>query len=258
MVTRQTKIILNKFSPGISFFLILGIWELIVRGFSIPSYLLPPPSAIVLDIFNNIPVLLSNSAITFGEAFLGFIIANALGILTAIAFVHSKTLEKSLFPFAIALKTTPIVAMAPLLILWFGNGIFSKVAAAALISFFPAIVNTLKGLKTVDPEALDLLKSFSANNWQIFIKLRFPSALPYIFSALKISTSLAVVGAIVGEFVGSNNGIGFVILISSYHLEIVKMFSAITAAGLIGVIFFWIISLIEKRLIFWTDTSSID
>lgn len=112
-------------------------------------------------------------------------------------------------------------------------------------------MNTTRGLKSVDSEALDLFKGLSASKWQIFSKLRFPTALPYIFSALKISTSLAVVGSIVGEFVGANKGIGFVILASSYHLEIVKMFSAVIAAALIGIIFFWIVSFIEKRVIFW-------
>ena len=254
MATQQIKKIINWFSPIISFFLIVGVWEFLVRAFSVPQYLLPTPSAIAVDFSNSIGSLLFHAGVTFWEAFLGFLIANVLGILTAVAFVHSKTLEKSLYPFAIALKTTPIVAMAPLLILWFGNGIFSKVAAAALISFFPSIVNTVKGLKNVDIEALYLFKSISANKWHIFSKLRFPTALPYIFSALKISTSLAIVGAIVGEFVGANKGIGFVILISSYHLEIVKMFSAIIAAALIGIIFFWVVSFIEKRIIFWTDT----
>lgn len=251
MATQTTKKFIDIFSVIISFFVIIGIWEFLVRIFSVPQYLLPAPSAIALDFFQNFNSLLYHAGITFSEAFIGFLIANALGILTAIAFVYSKTLEKSLYPFAITLKTTPIVAMAPLLILWFGNGMFSKVAAAALISFFPAIVNTVKGLKSVDDEAVDLLKSFSANKWQIFTKLRFPSALPYIFSALRISTSLAIVGAIVGEFVGANKGIGYIILISSYHLEIVKMFSAVIASAITGVIFFWVISFIEKHIVFW-------
>lgn len=224
-----------------------------MRIFSIPQYLLPTPSAIAIDLSKNIGSLLFHVSITFYEAILGFLIANAIGILIAIAFVHSKTLKRGLYPFAIALKTTPIIALVPLLVLWFGNGIFSKVAAAALISFFPSLVNTVKGLQSVDIEALDLFKSLSASKWDIFTKLRLPTALPYIFSALKISTSLAVIGAIVGEFVGSNKGIGFVILINSYYLETVKMFSAIILAALTGIVFFGIVSFIEKRIIFWTD-----
>lgn len=252
MATQPTQRIINWLSPLGFFALIVATWEFLVRAFSIPQYLLPAPSAIAVDFVSSVNSLLFHAGGTLWEAFLGFLLANALGILVAIAFAHSKTLEKGLYPFAIALKTTPIIAMAPLLILWFGNGIASKVAAAALIAFFPAIVNTTRGLKNVDSEALDLFRSLSANKWQIFSKLRFPTALPYIFSALKISTSLAVVGAIVGEFVGANKGVGFVILVSSYHLEIVKMFSAVIAAALTGIIFFWIVSFIEKRIVFWT------
>lgn len=251
MATKQTQRIIDWTILVFFIAVIIAVWEFIVRIFSIPEYLLPTPSVISVDLAKNFSSLAYHAGITLTEAFLGFIIANILGVLVAVAFSRSKTLEKGLYPFAIALKTTPIIALAPLLVLWFGNGIASKVVAAAFVSFFPAIVNTTKGLRSIDVEALDLFKSLSANKWQIFSKLRFPTALPYVFSALKISTSLAIIGAIVGEFVGSNKGIGFVILVSSYHLEIVRMFSAVIVATLIGIIFFGIISIIEKRVVFW-------
>lgn len=222
-----------------------------MQVFTVPQYLLPSPFAIAINFATNINSLLFHTGITLWEAFLGFLLANALGIVVAIAFSHAKILEKGLSPFVIALQTTPILAMAPLLILWFGTGIVSKVVTAALIAFFPAVVNTVKGLKNIDSEASDLFKSLSANKWQVFTKLRFPTALPYIFSALKISTSLAVVGAIISEFAGANKGIGFVILVSSYHLEMVKMFSAVIAAALTGIIFFWVVSFIERKVVFW-------
>ena len=141
--------------------------------------------------------------------------------------------------------------MAPLLVLWFGTGITSKIVASAIVCFFPILVNTIKGLKSVDKDYLDLLKSFSAKKYQIFIKLRLPNSLPYIFSALKISTGLAVVGAIVGEFVGAKEGIGFIILTSTYHLETVRMFAAIIMSALGGILFFYLINLIEKHVVFW-------
>jgi NitT/TauT family transport system permease protein len=251
MATKQTQRIIDWTIPVFFIAVVIVAWEFIVYLFSIPQYLLPAPSVIAVDLAQSFSSLLYHAGITLTEAFLGFIIANLLGVLVAVAFSRSKTLEKGLYPFAIALKTTPIIAMAPLLILWFGNGIASKVAAAAFVSFFPAIVNTTKGLRSIDVEALDLFKSLSASKWQIFSKLRFQTALPYIFSALKISTSLAVIGAIVGEFVGANKGIGFVILVSSYHLDIVRMFSAVIVAALMGIIFFGIVALIEKRVVFW-------
>jgi len=186
---------------------------------------------------------------------IGYIIANILGFITAVIFAHSKTAEKGLYPYAIALKTTPLIAIAPLLILWFGSGIASKSAASALICFFPILVNTVKGLKTLDDEVLDLFRSFSASQWQIFIKLRLPNSLPYIFSALKISTGLSIIGAVVGEFVGANKGIGFVILTSSYYFETAKMFAAVTMAALAGLLFFYVVSFIEEKVIFWQKDS---
>lgn len=224
-----------------------------MRIFLVPQYLLPAPSAIAVYFVTHINLLLFHTGVTLWEALLGFLLANSLGILVAIVFVHSKLFERSVSPFIIALQTTPLLAMAPLIILLFGTGIISKAVTAALIAFFPAVVNTLKGLRNSEHEALDLFKSLSATRWQIFTKLRYFVALPYIFSALKISTSLAVVGAIISEFAGANKGIGFVILVSAYHLETVKMFSAVIAAALTGMIFFWIVACIEKRVVFWAS-----
>lgn len=242
---------MNWLAPLGFFAAIIAIWEFFVHIFSVPQYLLPAPSAIFIDMITNLDSLLFHAGVTFWEAFLGFLLANVLGVLVAILFAHSRLFERGLSPFVIALQTTPLLAMAPLIILWLGTGIISKVVTAALIAFFPAVVNTLKGLRSVDSEALDLFRSLSATKWQIFSKLRCWSAMPFIFSALKISTSLAVVGAIISEFVGANEGIGFVILISSYHLEMVRMFSAVIAAALMGVAFYWTVSFIERRVVFW-------
>ena len=141
--------------------------------------------------------------------------------------------------------------MAPILILWFGSGVISKIVLAAIFCFFPILVNTIKGLQSINEEALDLFKSFYASKFKIFISLRFPNSLPYIFSALKISIGLAICGAIVGEFSGSFEGIGYVILISSYHLDTVRMFAAMSLTLLIGMLLFYLISLIERKIVFW-------
>jgi len=237
--------------PSAFLVLILFVWEIITHFFSIPEFLLPGPMAIGKSIFSDRSVLLFHAGITLSEAVCGFIIANLFGVAVGTLFAYSKTLKRGLYPFAIALKTTPIIAIAPLFILWFGNGPISKIAAAAIISFFPAVVNTTRGLKSVSQDSLDLFKSFSAKSYQLFMKLRFPTALPYIFSALKISSSLAVVGAIVGEFVGANKGMGYFIIINYYHFEIVKVFSGVVVVALTGILFFGVISMIEKKVIFW-------
>lgn len=257
MYKKNIKRRLEEIGFPILFFVgILATWEIFVLILAIPEYLLPKPTKIISEIILNFNSLLRHTIITMIEVIFGFLIGNVLGFLGAVIFAHSKTMEKGLYPYAIALKTTPILAIAPLLVLWFGTGMISKIVAAAVVCFFPILVNTVKGLKNIDDEYLDLLRSFSASKYQIFAKLRLPNSLPYIFSALKISTGLAVVGAIVGEFVGAKEGIGFVILISTYHLETATMFAAIIMSALGGILFFYLISLIERKIIFWQKTKN--
>jgi ABC-type nitrate/sulfonate/bicarbonate transport system, permease component len=224
------------------------IWEAVVRIFDIPLYLLPAPSDVV-QIING--ELLSNMGVTMYEAVLGFLIANVLGFVTAVIFVHSRPIEKGMFPLAIALKTTPVVALAPLLVIWLGTGYWSKVVASVIICFFPILVNSVKGLKAIEHEAWELFTAYKGTKFEIFWKLRLPTSLPYVMSALKISSSLAIVGAIVGEFVGANKGLGYMVLLSSYHLDTPTMFGAILAAAVSGLILFGVLTWLEKKLIFW-------
>jgi NitT/TauT family transport system permease protein len=161
-----------------------------------------------------------------------------------------------LFPIAIALKTTPIVAVAPLLVIWLGTGWTSKIAAAVLISFFPVLVNAAKGLKAADAEYRELFQTMGSSRAQEFRKLRLPYCLPYLFSALKISSSLAVVGAIVGEFVGATQGLGYLIIVSSSHLETPTVFAAIVAAAAAGITMFYLIGWIERSVVFWNSDSA--
>ncbi|GIQ70625.1 ABC transporter permease [Xylanibacillus composti] len=224
------------------------LWELAVRALDIPLYLLPAPSSVIAAVDANLG---SHMLVTLMEALVGFLIANVLGLLTAIIFVHSKPIEKGAFPLAIALKTTPLVALAPLLVVWMGTGYSSKVVASMLICFFPILVNSVKGLKAIEYEAWELFSTYKGSKWDMFWKLRLPTSLPYVMSALKISSSLAIVGAIVGEFVGANKGLGYVVLISSYHMDTPVMFSAILASAACGLLLFWTIAWIEKKLIFW-------
>ncbi|MBN2980858.1 ABC transporter permease [Cohnella algarum] len=227
---------------------LLILWEAAVLIFDLPLYLLPAPSDVVQVIGAD---LLSNMGVTMFEALLGFLLANVLGFVTAVIFVHSRPVEKGMFPLAIALKTTPVVALAPLLVIWLGTGYWSKVAASMIICFFPILVNSVKGLKAVEHEAWELFTAYKGSRWEIFWKLRLPNSLPYVMSALKISSSLAIVGAIVGEFVGASKGLGYMVLVSSYHLDTPVMFSAIAAAAVCGLILFGILSWLEKKLIFW-------
>ena len=216
-------------SPLIFGLLALAAWQAIVMAADIPEYLLPAPSAIIANVDRTLVVQL---AVTFVEALIGFVIASALAFGCAIMFVRFNTLEEGLFPIAIAVKTTPIVAVI-------------------LICFFPVLVNAVKGLKAADAEYRELFQTLGASRTQEFRKLRIPYCLPYLFSALKISSSLAVVGAIVGEFVGATQGLGYLIMVSSAHLETATLFAAIAAAAMAGIVMFYIIGWTEERVIFW-------
>ena len=258
MHSKSTKYKLNlALAPTLFFVGILGAWELLVKVLSVPEYILPTPTMIIKEIAANLNLYLFHSGITIFEVVSEYVIVNIIGFFIAIIFTYSKTMERGLYPYIIALKTTPIIAIAPILVVWFGSGISSKIATAALICFFPMVVNTVKGLHSVDNDAINLLRSFKATKFQVFMKLRLPAASPYIFSALRISTGLAVVGAVVGEFVGAKYGLGFLTLTSSYYLDTTKMFAAVVMSAFIGVTFFFIVSQIEKKIVFWDSANDV-
>jgi NitT/TauT family transport system permease protein len=241
---------ISRALPPLAFGLLLLVaWQAIVTIGQIPEYLLPSPTAILATVDRSLGVAFT---VTFIEALAGFLIASVLAFAIATLFMRFHTLEEGLFPIAIAVKTTPIVAIAPLLVIWLGTGWWSKIVAAILICFFPVLVNTVKGLKAADLEYRELFETLGASRAQEFRKLRVPYCLPYLFSALKISSSLAVVGAIVGEFVGATKGLGYLIIISSAHLETATLFSAIFAAAFAGIAMFYAFGWTERRLIFWS------
>lgn len=237
--------------PIILILFIILIWEGMVILLKIPEYLIPQPSVIALNVYKKIPTLLPHIYVTALESVLGFVLGSCLGIILAIAFTYSKTLEQSLYPYTIALKSIPIVAIAPLLIVWFGNGLSPKVTVSSIITFFPVVVNMTKGLNSIDRDAFDIFNSMSATQFQTFTKLRLPNSLPFLFAALKMSATLAVTGAIVGEFSGSDKGLGYFILISSHRLETVDMFVGIIMSSLLGVLFFYLIALCERIFVPW-------
>lgn len=230
---------------------LLLFWELIIRIINIPAYLLPTPLIIFNEIYKNFPSLLFHSSITLAETLAGFALGSVCALLISLVFVNSKLIRSHFLPYFISLKTIPIIAVAPLVILWFGHGIGSKVIIVALACFFPILVNSTKGFLTINKDHLDLFKSLNASKLDDFIHLRIPSALPYIFAGLKVSATLAVLGAIVGEFIGANKGLGFLMLISSNYLETATLFSAIIMTSLIGMGLFSAISFFERKIVFW-------
>lgn len=227
----------------------LGLWEVLVILLQPPAYLFPSPLEVFSVLFDNLSIILANAGITFFEAFIGFLVANFISSVIAIIIAFYRKVENIVMPLAIILKTMPVIALAPLLIIWFGSGVSSKIVAAILICFFPALVNVLRGIKSIDDNLIELFRVYSADRRQLTKFLIIPSVLPYIFAALKVSSSLAVIGALVGEFIGSNKGLGFLIMSNYYNMNTAFVFAAITVSSVMGISFYYAIHLLEKKMV---------
>ena len=241
------------FVPTVTLIGLLFLWEVADWLFDFNKVVLPSPSEIVAALLENYALLLQETGITMLEAILGFLLGSVSAYLLAITFIHSRLIKEAVYPYAIALKSTPLIAIAPLLVLWFGNGILSKVVMSALVAFFPVLVNSVSGLTAMEAEVFDLMKSLSASQWQILTKIRIPYSLGYLFASLKIASSLAVVGAVIGEFTGSTQGIGHLINTSSYYLETPLMFAGIAMISLAGILFFGVVAYLERKIVFWQE-----
>ncbi|MBU3934873.1 ABC transporter permease [Patescibacteria group bacterium] len=229
---------------------VMALWQVAVTVFNTPTYIFPAPTKVFGVLIEYRQIIFISAIITMTEAFLGFFIANLASVTIALLISFYRNLESIIIPPAIVIKTMPIIAIAPLLTLWFGSGIFSKVIAAMLVCFFPALINVLRGVKSLSIELVWLFKIYSANKLQLIKKLILPGILPYLFSAFKTSSSLAVVGALVGEFIGSNRGLGFLIMSNYYNMNIPLVFAAIITSSIFGISFYYVIHFFEKKMVF--------
>lgn len=248
----------NYAIPIIFTLLMLFLWEIVVIIFDIPKYLLPAPRNIALRLRIDVWLFLEHTIITLFEALAGFIIASMAGIFVAILMASSSLLERIIYPYAVVAKVIPIVAIAPLLMFWFGFGLFPKIIVAALISFFPIVVNTVKGLKSADTQLRRLMKSLSASPFQTFVKVQLPFSLPYIFAAFRIAITLSVVGAIVGELVGADRGLGYLIMIAQAYLDAELMFASVIMSSVLGIILFLVVGWVERRVLKWHQPFDFD
>jgi len=240
--------------PGL-FVAIVLIWEAIIRGFDIPIYIMPAPSNIALSLVNT--AYLDNALYTLGEAMLGFLLAAVCGIVLGGLIAQFPLAEKTLYPYLIAIQTTPKVAVAPLFIMWFGFGMTSKVIIAATIAFFPILVNVISGLRSTDPARLELMRSLRATRWQIFTMVRLPGALPMIFAGLNIAIIFSILGAIVGEFLGSRKGLGNAIMQMNVNLDTAGVFATLFVLSAIGVCLHLLMGFLQRKALFWADSSKI-
>jgi putative hydroxymethylpyrimidine transport system permease protein len=237
--------------PVLLLAMILGLWEWGVRIFDIPFYILPAPSRIAALLVTERTLLAGEAAVTLLEIFLGFGIAFVMGIGLALLIFSSRTVERAVYPVVIASQTVPVFAIAPLLIVWLGYGMLSKVAMAALIVFFPIVVNTVDGLRAADPDIINLLLILGATPAQVLVKIRAPAALPFVFSGIRIAVATSVIGAVIGEWVGATQGLGFLMIHANAQLHVDLVFAAITVLSLMAVGLFLAVSGVEWLALPW-------
>ena len=241
------------------FVIVVGAWEAGVWYFKVPSYIVPAPSAIWTSLVRGISsgLFISNGLVTLSEALLGFAAAAILAIVLGSLIAQSRFVERVLYPYLIAIQTTPKVAIAPLFIIWFGFGMSSKVIMAGIIAFFPILVNVITGLRSTDPQRIELMRSLRATRWQIFKMVMLPSALPMIFAGLQVAIIFSLLGAIVGEFVGSRAGLGNLIMQMNINLDTAGVFAVLVCLSSIGISLHLIMRFIQTRLLFWADQNKI-
>jgi len=248
---RRRQVWRQRTLPIIGVATLLFTWWAIVVGLGVKPFIAPSPFLVLETLYAKRAVLLDNLLPTAMEAAGGFLIGNLVAIAVATIFVHNKTLHDIFFPVALMLNAIPIVAKAPVLVLIMGNGVEPKIAIAALVCFFPSLVNMVRGLDAANPQAMELMRVLSASKTEVFFKLRLYSSLPYLFSALRISASLAVIGAVVGEWIGATTGIGALIIQSTYNFDSAMLYATVIVGSVFSVLFFLAITLAERLAVRW-------
>jgi len=246
--------LIRRLTPLAGVLAFLLVWEIAVPLFKMPAYLLPPPSAIVRTFIDEFPKLAFHGWVTLYEMLLGYALAVAVAIPLAIAITSSERFDRFTMPTLLFFQVVPKVAVAPLFLVWFGVGALPKVLVAFLISFFPIVIDAAVGLRSMSAEMRDLARSMGASRMQVFAQFRLPTSLPYLFSGLKVAATLAVAGAVVGEFVGADKGLGYLLLVTNSNLETALMFATLFALTFIGLAFFYAVEFLEALLIPWHVT----
>jgi len=231
----------------------LLVWEGIVRLFQIPMFILPTPTNVFIAFYRGFEssLYIDHIWITVGETLIGFVLGTALAFLLGTAIALSRPVEYFLYPFVVMFQAMPKVALAPLIIVWFGLGLTSKVVNAALVAFFPLMVNTIVGLRSAEEDKVNLMKSLAASKAQIFWMLQLPNAMPYIFAGLEIAMIFALIGAIVAEVVGAQAGLGMLIQSMNFTMDVAGQFSVLLLLSLIGLSLNWIVIAVRRRVLFW-------
>ena len=228
---------------------LLIAWQYLIPWLGVPTYIVPTPTAILGVFQKSFPLLLANLTPTLIEAAAGFVIGNLAAVLLAVLFIHSRALQATYFPVVLFFNTIPILALSPIIILIFGLGMTPKIVIAAVICFFPTLVNMIRGLDSASANEHELFRVLSATRWEVFWRLRLPRALPMLFSSLRIASATAVIGAIVGEWIGSDKGLGALIIQATFNYQSDRLYAAIVLSSALSIALFAVVVLIEKRAI---------
>jgi putative hydroxymethylpyrimidine transport system permease protein len=248
--------------PIVIVVVLLGLWQLaasldvIANALNIEPFLVPSPSEIAQSLWADRSLLLDNGWVTLQEVLAGFALSVVAGVAFAVVLHLSPMLRRAFYPLLIASQTVPIVVIAPILVVWLGFGIGPKLAIIALICFFPITVNTLDGLRSVDPDLLKMMRTLDASRMQTFRRVEGPSALPYFFSGAKIAVAVAVIGAVFGEWAGSSSGLGHLIQQASAQLQTARTFAAVVVLSALAIVLFGLLAVIERRVAWWGPHST--
>ena len=265
---RLRKMVGDVAPPLIAISFALVVWEVAVRALNVPIYLLPSPSASAATLFTLLAAgwteptfvggapagLLRDAYITLLEAVVGLAIGTAIGVTLGVLMAVFRFAEQSLYPVASAIRATPLIAIAPIFIIWFGVDIAPKAAVVALATFFPILVNVITGMRTIDPSALELFRSLNASRREILWHLRIPSALPHFFAAMRLGVSLSLIGATVAELVGSREGLGHMITLAAIQLRTTEVFSGVVVLAAMGIVLTEIVAIVQTRVLYWHES----
>ncbi|MYE45568.1 MAG: ABC transporter permease [Chloroflexi bacterium] len=249
------ELLLTGAPPLVAALLLVLAWELWIRVREVPIYLAPAPSRVIETLSAEPARFIEAGSVSAQHALGGLLLGAGSAFLLGVLMAHSRIVERAVYPLAILVKVTPIVAVAPLIVIWFGFGVWPKFIVAGLITFFPMLVNTITGLRTIDAATHDFFLALGASRWQVLWRLRLPSSLPYLFAGLRISIPLALIGAVIAEWIRADSGVGQMIVIAHGDFDTPTLFGAIVVLAVIGVALTAALALLERRFLFWHDSS---
>ncbi len=240
---------------AVGFVVFLLVWHFAIVVFDVKPFVAPKPIDVLLALRTHREILFINAIPTIIETLGGFLIGNVIAILMAAGFVHNRIFQQTVYPLAATLRTIPIIAISPIIVLMLGVGYTSKIVIVALITFFPTLVNMVDGLRAVDPQAVELMHVLSASRWEVFRYLRWPTSLPYLFSALRISSTTSLIGAVIAEWISTNAGLGYLILAATYDYRTPLLYATMAVASAIALTLFGTVTVIERYAVSWRKTT---